>query len=124
MDLEQGITLQDKTYRLELKKGSSSPLGQLRSKGFAEFTQPSKLDNSGDDFLSKRLASNNLVDYQFDERKRRASNYIKNSKGVVHSAYDMGGLSSASKSNVKTTLRRSFMDTQDFRGVRKSSVGK
>ena len=77
MDLEQGFTLQDRSYRLELIKGKSSPLGKLRSKGFAEFSQVNKVDNTADDLLSKRMASNNLMDYKFEDRKRRASNYIK-----------------------------------------------
>ena len=124
MDLEQGFTLQDRSYRLELSKGKSSPLSKIRSKGFADFAQGSKLDNSGDDFLSKRIVSNNLMDYNFDERKRRASNYVKNSNNLSKSYYEGSGFSSSSKSNIKTTLRRSFMDAQDVRGIRKSSVNK
>lgn len=34
------------------------------------------------------------------------------------------GFSSASKSNIKTTLRRSFLDTQNLNGLRKSSVSR
>ena len=49
---------------------------------------------------------------------------LNNSKGMAKSYYDTSGLTSSSKSNIKTTLRRSFMDAQDVRGIRKSSVGK
>lgn len=51
---------------------------------------------------------------------------FKNSRKLFSGSYqDTANITGvSSKSNIKTTLRRSFMDAQDIKGIRKSSVNK
>ena len=58
-----------KDYKISYNKTSSSPTGQLRSSGYNEFSKACNIDPLGNDFLSKRLNRNNLMNNSFEYKK-------------------------------------------------------
>lgn len=83
-------------------------------------------DFADNDFLNSRIKSNNLVDFSMinHKRERRMSNIIGadrlKSKPFLNDPY----IGHSSKSNIKSSLRRSLMDTGLGKGSRRGSVNR
>jgi len=119
------LSLKDRSFRVNPARKESSPitnskssnLGALKSFGLA-----GDLGNS-----NQKLRSNNYLELQTNAkpRQRRASYMFKNpGKGV--SLYNPDIMSSVSKAPGigGSSIRRSFMDTGKFKGMRQSSVNR
>ena len=53
-------------YKFGQQRSTSSPQGQMRSSGFNDFAKAWNINEEEDDYISKRIKSNNLMVNQFD----------------------------------------------------------
>lgn len=112
-----GASLQNRSYRENsspLAKMKSNNLGVLQSFGLA----------ANNKFSSKRINSGNALEFPTEKRQRRSSYMFKNSNKGIGSFHNSDLIGHSSRSNVKGSIRRSFMDTHDFGAARKSSVNR